>query len=200
MSIGGRLDGWRRPTDRMADARRRSKPRPALISGRHDTRSSGFHAARNRPARLATAVARGHRATRANCCRLLGLDAPGRARVATRPRRNSRCGCRAASSRACAMAIRTTRCCARCCRWTTKTAIVPGFELDAVGDARRARRQRRAAANTAAARCWSPPAAARSIAATASAGTSPTREETAAADGWRDAVDADRGRCRRSTK
>ena len=38
--------------------------------------------------------------------------------------------------------------------------IVPGFALDAVGDA--------------AARCWWPPAAVRCIAATASAGTSPT--------------------------
>ena len=94
------------------------------------------------PARARTAAARrrlaGSRGARPcaiprELLALLGLDVAGRPAV-RRSRASSRCGCRAASSPACATATRTTRCCARCCRWTTRMRVVPGFDLDAVGD------------------------------------------------------------------
>ncbi len=84
-----------------------------------------------RPAGLAPGVAR-CRARPARTAGMLGLESlAGRS---VQPSASSRCGCRAASSPACAMAMPTTRCCVRCCRWTMKIASCPDSGCDAVGD------------------------------------------------------------------
>ena len=57
-----------------------------------------------------------------------GSSRPGRRQ------RSSHCGCRAGSSAACAVATRSTRCCARSCRSALELADVPGYVQDPVGD------------------------------------------------------------------
>ena len=137
-----RFDGWRRPADRMVDARRRSKPRPALISGRHDTRSSGFHTARNGPATLATAVARG-RARPARVAVIARPGAAGRAIVRSGSDAIPACGCRAASSTRMRHGDPHDPLLRQVLPLDDEDRIVPGFGLDAVGDSCRACRQRR---------------------------------------------------------
>ena len=118
---------------------------------------------------------------------MLGLDRLA-ARMSDAARRSSRCACRAASSRACATAIRTTRCCGRCCRWTTRTA--PCRASASTRSATRAARTPHGVIQKYRGRAL--------LVATGSCAVHcrycfrrhfPYAEETAAAGGWREAVD-----------
>ncbi len=110
-------------------------------------------------------------ATRANCWTCWDCRSSPRGSPTPLPR-SSRCACRADSPPACSGAIRPTPCCARCCRSTTRSAWcrASGWMRSATA---RPRAALASSTNTKAAPCWSPPAAARCTAATASAGISP---------------------------